>query len=61
MQLSLRTARHTFSWITILLSVLLALLALVIILAIYLDRLDICAALLALVLSVGFGATQFGR
>jgi hypothetical protein len=41
--------------------VLLALLVLAIVLATYLDRPDMSAALLALVLSVGFGATQFGR
>jgi hypothetical protein len=61
MQLPLRPSRRTFSWITTLLSLLLALLMLAIVLATYLDRPDMSAALLALVLSVGFGATQFGR
>jgi hypothetical protein len=61
MQLPLRPSRRTFSWITTLLSLLLALLALAIVLATYLDRPDMSAALLALVLSVGFGATQFSR
>ena len=61
MQLPLRTSRRTFSWIAVLLSVLLALLVLAIALATYLDRHDMSAAVLALVLSVGFGATQFSR
>jgi hypothetical protein len=61
MQLPLRPSRRPFSWITTLLSLLLALLVLAIVLATYLDRPDMSAALLALVLSVGFGATQFSR
>jgi hypothetical protein len=61
MQHPLGTPRCVFPWITILLSLLLALLLLALVLAIYLDRPDMSAAVLALVLSVSFGATQFSR